>query len=437
MSKMIPGNGKHLTLDERITIHRLLDEDCSLKHIAKVLCKDPTTIAREIKKHRQHHHGSSHVVHNHCALKNECKRYNVCNQKPQRCHKRCNHCNLCNRKCPDFIPDECHKRKNKAPYVCNGCPKKTACRQDKYYYTALIAEDEYNSVKETCRVGFNLTEEEIMEIDSIVSPLVARGQSLHHIYYVHKSKLPCSERTLYRLIDECQLEARNIDLQRTVRRKKRKARKQTDSVRAKAVRENRDYQCFKAYLSEHDTNVVEMDTVIGNKNSQKVLLTLFFRNSSLMLIYLMPDNTQNSVKKVFDDLESALGLDLFRKVFPCILTDNGSEFLNPDELETSIFGFPRTKVFYCDPNSPYQKGGIEKNHEYIRYILPKGTSFDALYQKDINKVVYHINSTIREKLGNHTPYEIAQLYFDKEVFERLCLKKIPLNKVCLKPTLLK
>lgn len=437
MSKMIPGNGRHLTLDERIDIHRMLDEDCSLKHIAKVLCKDPSTIAREIKKHRHHQHGSSRVVHNHCALKDECKRYNVCNQKPQRCTKRCSRCNLCNRKCPDFVPDECHKRKNKAPYVCNGCPKKTGCRQDKYYYSASIADDEYQSVKENCRIGFNLTEEEIAEIDSIVSPLVARGQSLHHIYVVHKHKLPCSERTLYRLIDECQLEARNIDLQRTVRRKKRRARKKNDSVRAKAVRETRNYQCFKEFLAEHDTNVVEMDTVIGTKDSKKVLLTLYFRNTSFMLIFLMPDNTQQSVKQVFDDLESALGLDLFRKAFPCILTDNGSEFLNPDELETSIFGFPRTKVFYCDPNSPYQKGGIEKNHEYIRYILPKGTSFDSLRQKDINKVVYHINSTIREKLNNHTPYEMAQLCFDKEVFERLCLKKIPPDKVCLKPSLLK
>lgn len=437
MSKMIPGNGKHLTLEDRISIHRMLDDDRSLKEIACFLCKDPSTITREIKKHRKPQPGGTHVTHNHCALKYDCTRYNVCNQNPQRCTKRCNNCNFCNRKCPDFIPDDCYRRKHNAPYVCNGCTKRKGCRQDKYYYSAAGADQDYHYTKSDCRTGFNLSEEEILTIDNIISPLVARGQSLHHIYCVHKDEIPCSERTLYRLIDECRLHARNMDLQRIVRRKKRRTHKQTDSVRAKAARKDRDYQCFQSYIKENDTNIVEMDTVIGTKDSKKVLLTLYFRSSSFMLIYLMPDNTQQSVKNVFDELEQSLGLALFRKMFPCILTDNGSEFLNPEDLETSIFGLPRTKIFYCNPNSPFQKGGIEKNHEYIRYILPKGTSFDSLRQRDINKVVYHINSTVRGKLGNHTPYEMAQMYFDEEFFDRLHLKKIPPDKVCLKPSLLK
>lgn len=437
MSKIIPGNGKHLTLEDRIAIHRMLDDDCSIKHIAKLLCKDPSTISREIQKHRQYYCSTSHVVHNHCALKETCNRHNVCKQEAIKCTKRCSRCNMCNRKCPDFIPDDCHKRKNKPPYVCNGCEKKRKCRQDKFFYSAAVANDDYNKLKENCRKGFNLTDEEISIINDIVSPLVAKGQSLHHIYFTNKHLLPCSERTIYRLIDNCQLDARNIDLLRTVRRKKRKAHKDYDSIRAKEVRKNRDYQCFKNYVLKSDANVIEMDTVIGTKDSKKVLLTLYFRDSSFMLIFLMPDNTQNSVKQVFDNLESVLGFDLFCKTFPCILTDNGSEFLNPEELETSIFGLPRTRIFYCEPNSPYQKGGIEKNHEYIRYILPKGTSFDGFTQKDINKVVSHINSTVRNKLGNHTPYEIATMYLDSDFFKKLNIKKIAPNKVCLKPSLLK
>ena len=41
----------------------------------------------------------------------------------------------------------------------------------------------------------------------------------------------------------------------------------------------------------------------------------------------------------------------------------------------------RTNVFYCDPSAPYQKGACEVNHELIRRILPKGSSFDDLTQK--------------------------------------------------------
>ena len=41
------------------------------------------------------------------------------------------------------------------------------------------------------------------------------------------------------------------------------------------------------------------------------------------------------------------------------------------------------KLFYCDPRRSEQKGQIEKNHEYIRYVLPSGTSFDGLTQEKV------------------------------------------------------
>ena len=75
------------------------------------------------------------------------------------------------------------------------------------------------------------------------------------------------------------------------------------------------------------TSIVEMDTVEG-KRGGKVLLTMLFRNSKLMLAFLLNDKTSNSVLKVFNWLESILGNDLFEKTFPVILTDNGSEFLS-------------------------------------------------------------------------------------------------------------
>ena len=52
MSKYIPGNQKHLTLENRIYIENSLDKEISFKDIAKYLCKDPTTISKEIKTHR-------------------------------------------------------------------------------------------------------------------------------------------------------------------------------------------------------------------------------------------------------------------------------------------------------------------------------------------------------------------------------------------------
>ncbi len=78
--------------------------------------------------------------------------------------------------------------------------------------------------------------------------------------------------------------------------------------------------------------------------------------SSLMLAFLRDANTSKSVIDVFNHLDQTLGNSLFSKLFPVILTDNGSEFSNPRAIEyrETILSL-RTNVFYCDAGSPYQK----------------------------------------------------------------------------------
>jgi IS30 family transposase len=93
----------------------------------------------------------------------------------------------------------------------------------------------------------------------------------------------------------------------------------------------------------------------------------------------------------------ALGAECFKKLFPVLLGDNGSEFSNPKALEFDEQGNRRTRVFYCDPYSSFQKPNVELNHEFLRRILPKGSSFDHLAQEDIDLMMSHINSYSREK----------------------------------------
>ena len=73
-------------------------------------------------------------------------------------------------------------------------------------------------------------------------------------------------------------------------------------------------------------------------------------------------------------------------------TDNGSEFKNPWVIE-DLYGEKRTKVFYCDPQASWQKGRLEKNHEFIRYVLPKGKNLQTFTQSDMIKLMNHINSS--------------------------------------------
>jgi IS30 family transposase len=79
---------------------------------------------------------------------------------------------------------------------------------------------------------------------------------------------------------------------------------------------------------------------------------------------------------------------------------------------------------------------IEKNHEYIRYVLPKGTSFEKLIQKDATLLTNHINSEARDSLNGQTPFKLSQLLLDKKLHKGLKLKAIKPDDVTLIPALL-
>jgi IS30 family transposase len=180
-----------------------------------------------------------------------------------------------------------------------------------------------------------------------------------------------------------------------------------------------------------------MDSVIGRKGG-KVLLTLHFVKSEFMLAFLRDANDSESVIDIMDNLNSILGTGLFQQFFPVLLTDNGSEFSNPKLIECDrTTGEIRTKVFYCDPGASFQKGSAEKNHEEIRKVLPKGTSFDHLTQKDINLLMNHVNSYSRASLNDKTPYNSFKFTFGKSALKKLGSSLVLANEICLKPSLLK
>lgn len=435
MSKLIKGNQRHMSLDDRIYIEKALEKSILFKDIALFLSKDPTTISKEVKKHRVLKPRNTLYIPNNCKFKQGCKLNDIC--IPCTSHKflnRCANCSNCNKNCFKYIPNDCLKL-SRAPFVCNGCDKKNLCRLDKYYYRATTAHSKYRTVLSISREGINLSEEALSELDALVSPLVKQGQPITHIFESNSNVIPCGKRTLYNYIHNNALTVRNIDLPRKVKYKPRKHH--TNKTKDHSWREGRKYSDFLSFLGEHpETSVVEMDTVEGIKGG-KVLLTMLFRNSRCMLAFLLPSKTQEAVLDVFNLLEEAMSTLVFQKNFPVILTDNGSEFINPILLETGLNSYARTRVYYCDPNASYQKGSLEKNHEFIRYIVPKGRTFNNFTQDDITFMINQINSTARASLNGRTPFELASLLLDKCVIDVLGLKEIKPNEVVLKPYLLK
>lgn len=425
------GNQKHMTLEDRNYIEQALNQNMTFKEIAKFLSKDPTTIAKEVKKHRTRKEPNRFNGHgNICVKRYSCSLKNCCGNN---CFTYCKKCARCNQFCKEFEEDICHCLKI-APYVCNHCKTKGSCRLVKYYYHSLPSYKQYKNTLSVSRQGINLSDDELIELDNIVSPLIKKGQSLSHI--CKTQDLPCSKSALYNYIDKSQLSAKNIDLPRKVRYRPTRKKKRT-VPKDTAIRLGRTYEDFQNYLLINpDTSVVEMDVVEGKKGG-KVLLTMLFRSTKLMLSFLLNDKTTNSVAKVFNDLEVILGNSLFEKTFPVILTDNGSEFSNPLELEFNSEGIGRTRIFFCNPGASYQKGAIEKNHEFIRYIIPKGVSMDDFTQTDITKMINHINSLTRASLNNVSPYQLSELLLGAETLKKLNLQDVPPSEIKLTKKLLK
>ena len=157
-----------------------------------------------------------------------------------------------------------------------------------------------------------------------------------------------------------------------------------------------------------------------------------------MLIYLLPYKQSKYVNTIFNILKSRLGADEFKRLFEVILTDNGTEFSDPESIEINPeTGEKLCSLFYCDPNCSWQKGSIEKNHEYIRYILPKGTSFASLSQNDCYLMASHINSIPRLSLNNVSPFEEAYNFIGQSNMDKLHIKKIEYDDINLTIRLLK
>ena len=433
------------TYEDRLLLQKHLKEGLSFKKIAAILQKDPSTISREVRKYSvEIATGKPGFSFNACKNRITCKikAPSLCGQDCTRKLNQSVYCRTCrcNEHCPDYVEEVCTVRLH-VPYVCNACPSINKCTLLKTFYDAEKAHLKSHQVISESRSGLSTSEEEIARLNRIISPLVKQGHSIHEIYVTHQDELMCSEKTIYNYIDDCLFDVRNIDLPRKVRFRAR--RKKPEFKVDKTCRVGRSYKEFEAYMEENpDTAVVQMDSVIGSVGG-KCLLTVHFVQSSLMLAFLRDANTSQSVIDIFDSLDLKLGGRLFNRLFPVILTDNGSEFSNPRKIEyrefapTREIGYHRTRVYYCDAGCPHQKGAIEVNHELIRRVLPKGTCFDELTQEDITRMMNHINSYKRKKLNNRSPYETFSFYFGEETLKRLGCESVPADQILLKPALLK
>ena len=380
---------KHLTLSDRNDIQLGLERGETFKAIGQSILKDPTTVSKEVKRNRQ-------------------VRESTCDKLP----------------CPLL---------NKAPFVCNGCPKRRQnCGFKKIFYLAKQAQKQYEQTLVEAREGTPLNSKTFWDMDKIISDGVKKGQHIYHILKTHN--LDVSSSTVYRHIRKGYLSIAPIDLARAVKFKERRKSK-LPSI-PKESKKGRSYEDFLNYLALKQLNSwLEMDTVMGRMGG-KVLLTFNLSFCNFIFARLLDNKTALEVTKHLYDIKNTLHQadKDFCQLFPVILTDNGGEFARVDDIEMDVRG--ESKLFFCDPNRSDQKGRIEKNHTLIRDILPKGTSFDNLTQEDINLVCSHVNSVKRAALNGKSAYELFAFTYGEEIPKLLGISKIPAEDVCQSSKLL-
>lgn len=386
---------KHLTNEERSEIENCLAKGMTFKDIGQFIGKDPTTISYEVKHHRREHKSGFTKIEG---------------------------------TCPSLL---------KAPFVCNGCPKRqnAGCQYTRFLYHGNRAHREYLTLLTEAREGIPLNKEEFYEADRIISAGLRNGQHLYHILQsnpeIHESKS-----TVYRHLHKGYLSASVIELPRAVKFKPRTPK--TPEYVPKGIKVGRSYADFEERIQQDQIeSFTEMDTVIGRIGG-KAIMTIHFTAADFMCGLLLDNKTSASASETFTALKNRLRSSGIAPaaVMPILLTDNGVEFSDVFSFENDPNGVRECSVYFCDPMKSCQKPQIEKNHTLFRDIVPKGCSFDDFSQETVNLIFSHVNSVKRNLFHGKSAYDMFVFLFSEELAHALGIQRIPDKMVRQSPKLL-
>lgn len=410
---------KHLTLEERKLIQSGIEEGFSKAAIARTIGKDPTTVSKEILRHRTL---KPRNRFNHAVV---CSNFKACH------HHRRN----CSEQCPDYIEQPCLRR-DRHIGACNHCDKLYTCKLDRYFYNAVKAHEAYLFHLSDSRQGINLTTEEVKRIAETIAPLLHKGQSIYQILVNHP-EIELSPKSLYTYIESGIFKDFGVDNFSLRRQVSMKARKKLKKRKEPVNYEGRKYTDYLEFVKENPTiPTTEMDTVY-NQSEGPFIQTFSFQNTGLMIGFLHSEKTSASMASSLDYLQELLGDD-YGKLFSLLLTDRGTEFEKYELFECNAeTGQLRTNIFYCDPQTPSQKPHVENNHNYVRDIIPNGRELQKITQQDLLLLFSHINSVPRRVLNGRTPYEVFSFFYGEEILHKLGIQRIPPDTVTLQPFLLK
>ena len=153
----------------------------------------------------------------------------------------------------------------------------------------------------------------------------------------------------------------------------------------------------------------EGDCVVGNKESKTTLFVLTERKTRYEIIMKMKSQTADEVRKAMNRLEKKFG-SKFYSIFKSITVDNGTEFTDTRGMEKALYRVGnRTKVYYCHPYRPDERGTNENQNKLIRVWFPKRQNFDNIIsRKNVQEVQEWMNLYPRKLFNGQCALEKFQ-----------------------------
>jgi IS30 family transposase len=139
----------------------------------------------------------------------------------------------------------------------------------------------------------------------------------------------------------------------------------------------------------------EGDLIGGSKNSY--IATLVERHSRYVMLVKVPNKDTQSVVSALIKQSHKLPRELYKS----LTWDRGKELADHKRftLATDI------DVYFCDPQSPWQRGSNENTNRLLRQYFPKGTDLSVHSQAHLNKIARQLNERPRKTLQFETPAE--------------------------------
>ena len=375
--------------NQRTSILAMLEMGFSIQEIAKRLHRHPSTIYREIRRYPVSKEGDGYQYGKGC--KDLGGKYLVCNQ----------------------------------------CPKHfTGCLKDRTYYNPTHSHEESHRKRHEKNQGPRLSKKEFDEIDSILYDRILKGQSIEHIWHTCEEVRKVSIITIRRWISCDYMKAKPIHLRRKKRYKKAYdyRQKKADLGANAQMKLGRTMDDYTAYVEEHpDHLLIQTDSVEGKTSDKLRLLTVMFVETGFQLAFIYAKAAAS--EEVISRLLSIMRDVRSRTRRPIVLlTDNGTEFSYVTQAEE----VDDLHVFFADPYKSTDKSNCERNHEMIRFIIPKGYTLDGLTQDKVDEIMSNVNSYARDSLNWKKPVELMRQAFGDELLQKWRIREIPSSEVYLR-----